>query len=100
MNKDLDNIVNSVARAMDLLPSQILSKCKSQELTDARWIVVYMLREEGYYSARISEWMGMTSRNVNLIISAMNNRLQNEKRLRSNLESARKEHFREVTKLL
>ena len=90
MNKDLDAIINAVAEAMDLKPSQILCKRKFKETIDARWIAVCLLSEKGYYSSRIAEWMRMTARNVNLILSSIHLRLATEKQLRNNLEAARK----------
>ena len=99
MNKDLEDVVNAVAEATDLKPCQILCRRRFQETIDAKWIAVYLLREMGYYPPRIAEWMGMTTRNVNLIISEMNLRMSEKKQLRSNLELARKYLFRRVTKL-
>lgn len=90
MNKDLEKIINAVADATDLRPCQILCKRRFKETIDARWIAVYLLSEKGYYSTRIAEWMGMTTRNVNLILSSISLRLSTEKKLRSNLESAKK----------
>ena len=90
MNKDLESIINAVAEAMDLRPCQILCKRKFKETIDARWIAVCLLSEKGFYSSRIAEWMGMTTRNVNLILSSIHLRLATEKQLRSNLETARK----------
>ena len=90
MNKDLEAIINAVAEAMDLKPSQILCKRKFKEIIDARWIAVCLLSEKGYYSSRIAEWMGMTARNVNIILSSIYLRLSTEKQLRNNLEAARK----------
>ena len=90
MNRDLEQIINAVAEATDLRPCQILCKRRFKETIDARWIAVLLLSEKGYYSTRISEWMGMTTRNVNLILSSISLRLSTEKKLRSNLESARK----------
>ena len=90
MNRDLEQIVKAVAEAMDLSPCQILCKRRFKETIDARWLAVYLLNEKGYYSTRIAEWMNMTTRNVNLILSSIGLRLSTEKKLRSNLESARK----------
>ena len=90
MNKDFESIINAVAEAMDLRPCQILCKRKFKETIDARWIAVCLMSERGYYSSRIAEWMGMTTRNVNLILSSIHLRLTTEKQLRSNLEAARK----------
>ena len=93
MNKDLEQIVNVVAEQTELRPVQILGKRRFQEVTDARWMVVYLLREKGYYPSQIAAWMSMTPRNVNLILSSMHDRLKYEKHLRSNLESARNNLF-------
>lgn len=90
MNKDLEQIINAVAEATDLRPCQILCKRRYKETIDARWIAVLLLSEKGYYSTRISEWMSMTTRNVNLILSSIQFRLSTEKKLRSDLELARK----------
>ena len=90
MRADYDKVVNAVAEAMDLTTTQVVSKRKYQETTEARRIVVYLLREMGYCSSRIAMWMGMTARNVNLILSSMHYRIPREKQLGSILESARK----------
>jgi hypothetical protein len=90
MNRDFEHVVKAVAEAMDLSPCQILCKRRFQETIDARWIAVCLLSEKGFYSSRIAAYMGMTTRNVNLILSSMHLRLATEKQLRSNLEAARK----------
>ena len=92
MNKDLESIINAVAEAMDLRPCQILCKRKFKETIDARWIAVCLLSEKGYYSSRIAEWMGMTTRNVNYILFSVETRLSLQDKALSNiLERARKE---------
>ena len=88
MNRDLENVVKAVAEVMDLSPCQILCRKKFPETIDAKWMAVYLLKERGHSSGRIAEWMGMTHRNVNRIVSLMN--LPKMDRLGSNLESARK----------
>lgn len=90
MNRDFELIVNAVANAMDLRPCQILCKRRFQESTDARWMVVYLLHERGYYSARIAEWMGMTARNVNIILQSMSRRVSQGDAICRFLEIARK----------
>lgn len=90
MRADYDKVVNAVAEAMELTTAQVVNKRKFQESIEARRMVVYLLREMGYCSNRIAIWMGMTSRNVNLILSSMNYRIHREKQLGSILEAARK----------
>lgn len=70
--KDFDRVVDAVAEVMDLTPAAIRSKRRFPEITDAKWAVVYLLRQMGFYPHRIAECMGMTARNVNLIVSRMN----------------------------
>ena len=90
MNRDFELVVNAVADAMDLRPSQILRKNRYQETIDARWIVTYLLHEKGYYSARIAEWMGMTARNVNIILQSVSRRVSQGDAICRFLEIARK----------
>lgn len=90
MRADYEKVVNAVAEAMELTTAQVMSKRKYQETTEARRIVVYLLREMGYCSQRIAMWLEMTTRNVNLILSSMNYRIPREKQLGIILESARK----------
>jgi chromosomal replication initiation ATPase DnaA len=90
MNKDFEQVMNAVANAMDLRPCQILCKRRFQESTNARWMVVYLLHERGYCSARIAEWMGMTARNVNAILHSMSRRVSQEDAICRFLEIARK----------
>ena len=88
MNRDLENVVKAVAEVMDLSPCQILCRRKFPETIDAKWMVVYLLKERGHYSGRIAEWIGMTARNVNRIVSVMN--LPKMDKFGHKLEMARK----------
>lgn len=57
-----------------------------------RWIVVKLMKEEGYYSSRIADYMNMTTRNVNYILFSVETRLSmGDKALGNILEIARKE---------
>jgi hypothetical protein len=50
------------------------------------------MREEGFYSSRIADLMGMTTRNVNYILFSTETRLSlGDKALSNILEKARKE---------
>lgn len=91
MNKDFDIIINAVADAMDMRPCEITCRRRYQETIDARWMVVRLLTERGYYPTRIAEWMRMTPRNVNIILAAVNERISSDDNFRRNLETARKQ---------
>lgn len=99
MNEKCENIINAVARAAELRPCQILCKRRYQETIDARWIAVKLMREEGFYSSRIADIMGMTTRNVNYILFSVETRLSvGDKALGNILDMARKElrNLREI----
>ena len=94
MREQFDRILNAVADASGVTISQIISKRRFPDSLDARWIVVKLLRDEGFYSSRIAELMSMSSRNVNHIIYAVEIRLShNDKSLEYLLETSRK-HMR------
>ena len=80
-----EDIINAVAEASDLRPCQILCNRRFKETIDARWIAVKLLREEGYYSSRIADLMGMTTRNVNYILFSVETRLSLQDKALSNI---------------
>lgn len=90
MNRDLEDILNAVAEATDVSPCQMLGKGKFREIVDAKKIVVFLLRERGYYTHSIAEWLSMTPRNVNAILTSMHRRLSQDDIIGKNLERARK----------
>ena len=92
MKEELYRIIQAVADAAELTPCQILCKRRYPETIDARWIAVKLMREEGFYSSKIADFMGMTTRNVNYILFSVETRLSlPDKALSNILERARKE---------
>lgn len=92
MKEEFYRIIQAVADAAELTPCQILCKRRYPETIDARWIAVKLMREEGFYSSKIADFMGMTTRNVNYILFSVETRLSfNDKALSNILERARKE---------
>lgn len=92
MRADFERIIKGVADASGLSPCQVLCKRRFPEAIDARWIVVKLMKEEGYYSSRIADYMNMTTRNVNYILFSVETRLSmGDKALGNILERARKE---------
>ena len=89
--KEFDIILEAVADVMGLLPCEVLNKRKFPEIVEARVLVIRLLAERGYFPHQIASWMSMTPRNVNLILSALNLRLDEDLILRRNLEEARKQ---------
>jgi hypothetical protein len=100
MKEEFHRIIQAVADAAELTPCQILCKRRYPETIDARWIAVKLMREEGFYSSKIADFMGMTTRNVNYILFSVETRLSfNDKALSNILERARKElrNSKEIT---
>lgn len=89
--KEVEIIVKAVADVMGLMPCEIMCRRRFPEVVDARWMVVRLLAERGFYAHQIAAWIGMTSRNVNAILSAMYKRLDEDEKFSRNLEAARKE---------
>ena len=92
MKAQFERIIEAVAEASELPPCQILCRRRFPETIDARWVAVKLLREEGLYSSKIADIMGMSARNVNYILFSVETRLSmGDKALGNILERARKE---------
>lgn len=73
-DEDFRNVVNIVAEVTELAASEIFSGHRSPELTDARWIVVQLLKDLGYYNSRICSLTGLSARSVNRILTEIDDR--------------------------
>lgn len=91
MDKEFQKILQVVSEVTGLAPCEILCKRRYQETIDARWLMVQLMRDEGFYSSRIADYLSMTTRNVNHILFSVSIRLElGDKMLGKNLEIARK----------
>lgn len=69
--------------------AEIMGKGRAAEVVDARWMVVKLVREAGYYPSQIAQVMGMTVRQVQAIITSFDMRLRfSDSLVRINYESA------------
>ena len=71
---DYKAVLAAVSRATGIPEAFIFSKRKGQIYYDARWIAVQLMDDLGYYPNQIAETTGMTSRNINHILSAIKTR--------------------------
>lgn len=69
IGRDYEAVLAAVSRATGIQEEFIFSKRRGQIYYDARWIVVQLLADLGYYTGQIANVTGMTGRNVNLILS-------------------------------
>jgi hypothetical protein len=70
-----DRLVSIVAELCELSVEAIMKGRKTDEVVDARWIIVRILKEQGYHTAKIALLMGMTQRNVTHIVTVFQDRL-------------------------
>ena len=76
MKKDyFDRLVNVVAELSDLSADVILHGRKTDEVIDARWIIVKILAEQGYHTSKIAMSLSMSQRNVTKILNVFQDRL-------------------------
>ena len=88
---DYKAVLAAVSRATGIPEAFIFSKRKGQIYYDARWIAVQLLDDLGYYPNQIAETTGMTSRNVNHILSAIKTReFSSWRQFGNELEACRK----------
>ena len=71
---------------------EICSKCRLREVVDARWLVVWLMSEAGYYPRQIAGQLGITTRMAQKILQEFLDRVRYSPdiMLRNNLESAEK----------
>lgn len=85
-----DRLVAIVAELSELSVEAILKGRKTDEVVDARWIIVRILKEQGYHTAKIALLMGMTQRNVTNIVNLFQDRLdQYDSLFKSTYQKAR-----------
>ncbi len=64
---DFRQILAAVSRVTGIGEEKIFSMKRGQEFYDARWMVVQLLCERGYYDKQIADLVGMSQRNVSRI---------------------------------
>jgi hypothetical protein len=70
-----NKVLNIVASLTELSADQILNGKKTDEVVDARWIIVRLLSEHGCHTSRIAMLLHMTQRNVTYILTVFQDRL-------------------------
>lgn len=68
---------------------QIRGRSKLREVVDARWLVIMLLRDKGYYTSQIASQMKLGIRQVQVIVATFDIRMRwAEPSLRINYETA------------
>lgn len=75
-------ILRIVSTETEISTSDILSNNKEAEVVDARYLLVHLLYEHGFYPSQIASHVRKTKRSINYILSNFSDRLQGGKMLR------------------
>ena len=70
-----ERLVSVVAELSELSVDNILYGRKTDEVVDARWIIVKILHEQGYHTSKIAMSLKLTQRIVTKILNAFQDRL-------------------------
>lgn len=58
-------VMKVVTELTDVKESDILGKSRVQEVVDARWMVIYLMKEQGYSTQQIAPLMFRPERTIN-----------------------------------
>lgn len=84
-------VIKVVTELTEVSEEEILGKSKRQEVVDARWLVICLLKESGWSTHRIAESIGHPERTVNNALSGMTERARYAPELGNNLAIARQQ---------
>lgn len=83
-------ILRIVSEETEISTSDILSSSKEADVVDARYLLVYLLHERGFYPSQIALHVCKTKRSINYILSSFSDRIQCGKILRIQYENIKK----------
>jgi chromosomal replication initiation ATPase DnaA len=67
-------VIKVVAELMEVREEDILGKSRVQEVVDARWMVIVLMKEKGYSTKQIAPLMCHPIRTVNHALSCFSDR--------------------------
>lgn len=83
-------ILEIVSQETEISANRILSSDKDTETVDARYLLVHLLSEKGFYPSQTSIHLHKTKRAINYIISNFQERLDSGKMMRIYLANIKK----------
>ena len=85
-------VLIAVCNVTELSESEILSSSRTEEIVDARMLLVVFCAQNGLYPSRIAQYIHKTPRAINYILSSYHSRLsRNENQLGYYCAEMRKE---------
>lgn len=91
MKKIFNQIIKAVSDVTEIETDVLLSSQKSEEVVDARCILVYLCREYGLYVKRISDHSNLTVSGVRYLLSRFQERKVNNKIINIHLQEIQKQ---------
>lgn len=87
-----ETVIDAVSMQTDLRRGLILGS-RTREAVDARWMVVRLMRDAGFYSTQIAPLVGLSVRTVQIILISFDNRIKYsaDSMLRNNYETITKQ---------
>ena len=83
-------ILRIVSEETEIPTNEILSSSKEADVVDARYLLVHLLYERGFYPSQIALQTRKTKRSINYILSGFSDRIQRGKMLRIQYENIKK----------
>lgn len=79
MNKleDFGKVIKVVTELMDVTDQEILGKARGFDVVDARWMVIFLMKEKGYSTKQIAKLMLSPIRTINHALSSFSIRTKN-----------------------
>ena len=78
MNKEeyFSKVIKVVAELMDVTEQDILGRSRVQEVVDARWMVIYLMKEKGYTTHQIMPLVHHPERTINHAVCNFEDRVK------------------------
>lgn len=83
-------ILRIVSEETEISTNEILSSSKEADVVDARYLLVHLLYERGFYPSQIALQTRKTKRSINYILTGFSDRIQRGKMLRIQYENIKK----------
>lgn len=82
-------VLSAVVDETEITREQMLSGIKTEEVVDARSLLIKVMNERGLYPTQISQMTGICSRSVDRFLQDFDERIQTRKMLRINYDRVR-----------
>ena len=69
-------VIKVVTELMEVTDQDILGKSRVQEVVDARWMVIYLMKEKGFSTRQITHLVCHPERTVNHAVSNFEDRVK------------------------